>query len=328
LVLAVLVLTILLGSAAATIDVGRIFIAAERAQSVADSAALAAIPVLTNAPAVEREVTAMVRSNNDSPGGFKVVCRGFNDPTGSDLLLYAPGSTLPGGAVAAGALNSGLSVTCHIYVPHTFARIYGADGAMVSRQATVVKGAMGGGVVTPMWIAENTPVVIGQQQNLLMGKSSIPGNFGFLDLPDGADMSWYDALAGRPFTPATQEALTVGLGDIVDGYTGLSVGLWQRALEERIERAQQAPWTGQTWNTSNPENPRVMLIPMVTYLTDNGTNATYRIERFAAFWLDGIAKHPDGKIKAINGTFMNYETVGMVAPDLNPPSVIAYGLYR
>jgi len=328
LVLLVLALMILLGSAAMTIDVGRIFIAAERTQSVADAAALAAVPVLGNGPAVEQAVLASVRVNNESPGGFKVQCQGLNARGEPDVTLYGPGSTLPDGTVVTGPLTSGVTVTCHIYAPHTFAHIYGADGAMVTRRATVLKGAMGGGLCTPMWIAATTPVVEGQTQNVFMGHTGIPGNFGWLDIPREADMRWYDIISGEPFTTATREALTFGLGDVVDGLTGVAVGRWQHALRERIERAALAPWTGQTWNNCAPDNPRVMLIPMVTYLGESGTNALYRIERFTAFWLEGTTTGgAAGSVKVITGRFIHYETSGIVAPDLGPPSAIAYGLY-
>jgi hypothetical protein len=329
LVLVILGLTCLLGAAALTIDVGRLFLAAERAQSVADAAALAAIPALGDGPATERAVMDMVQANNDSPGGFKVACDGFDAPDGSDLILYGPGSTLPGGTVATSSLSRGLTVTCRIYVPHTFARVFAVEGAVVERQATVIKTAMGGGVVSPMWISATTPVAEGQSQNILMGHTDIPGNFGWLDLPDGADMKWTDVMAGDPLTPATQEAMTVTIGQTLEGLTGLGVGRWDAALEDRIASGSAGMWAGQTWNNCTPDNPRIMLVPMVTYLGESGSNATYRIERFNAFWLESTTTGGDaGSVKEITATFMGYEANGMLAPDLEPPTAVAYRLYN
>jgi hypothetical protein len=110
------------------------------------------------------------------------------------------------------------------------------------------------------------------------------------------------------------ETSFVKTGDSVFAKTGINVGLFFMALEAnnedtaRMERALWPTWSGDTWGEGNHrnDNPRILLIPMVTYLSGEGSSAEFRIEKFGAFWLEDV----QGGQKIITGRFIEFDLPG------------------
>ncbi|MEI6501489.1 MAG: hypothetical protein WCP21_10760 [Armatimonadota bacterium] len=180
----------------------------------------------------------------------------------------------------------------------------------VSREALVARGPITGASIVPMWISGPTQYSYGVSQNLYMADySTIPGNFGWLDLPSGITESWNDCLSGVPMSEADLKLLFARPGETFwSGLTGQKVGQWTSDLNSRITRAAGAPWTGETFDQHSPNNPRIMVVPMVTWLGGTGTGARFRIDRFGAFWLDQLKG--TGSNKYIYGRFLHYAIPG------------------
>ena len=304
-------LTTLLGVAALSVDVGRVMMAAQRAQDVADAAAFAGGAVLKNPDQAVAVAVQTVSANNQPHQGFPIVCSYAANSTTSDILYFPSGSTVPGFGLL-GPFAKAIQVNTHISVPYTFGRALGLTTKDITRRATAVRAPVGGCPITPMWVSHPTEYRYGEYQNLLMADgphyADIPGNFGWLQLPPDCTASWGDVLAGLPLSDADIESLFVDVGDPLYGYPGLSVGQWVSGLESRITRAIEGPWAGETWDNCSPNNPRIVIIPLVSYVSGTGSGATFQIEKFGAFWLDEV--NSSGNPKHIDGRFIRYTLPG------------------
>jgi hypothetical protein len=304
-------LTTLLGIAALSVDVGRIMMAAQRAQDVADAAAFAGGATLKYPDQALISAQQTVSANNQVHQGFPIVCNYVADSSSSDIRYFAPYTYVPSYGWL-GPYAKAIQVTTHITVPYTFGRALGLVDKSVTRRATAVRAPVGGCPIAPMWVSHPTEYHYGEYQQLLMADAphyaGIPGNFSWLALPPGVSASWRDVIAGLPLSDADVEALFVDIGDDVTGYPGLSTGQWVAGLEERIERAENGPWAGETWDNCSPNNPRILIIPLVSYLSGTGSGATFNIERFGAFYLDSASA--DGNPKHIDGRFIRYTLPG------------------
>jgi len=166
-----------------------------------------------------------------------------------------------------------------------------------------------------MWISHDTPLTPGVEINMLMADgphcAGIPGSFGFLQEPAGCTATWFELLQGYGLTPEDLETSFVNLGDSVWAKTGVDVGAFKMALVDdaglsRMERGTIGKFADDLWNKRHDDNPRIMLVPLVTYLGDTGSNAEFRIEKFGAFWLEGINQGQ----KEIFGRFIQYDMPG------------------
>jgi len=307
----VIALTAMLGAAALSVDVGRAMVAAQRAQDVADAAALAGgatLRVPTDAIVVAQQCVA---ANNEPNQGDHITCVYVPNSASSDIQYYGPYTYVPTYGWLGWAAKA-IQVKTHVTVPYTFGRALGLTETTITRRATAIRGPVGGCPISPIWISHPTEYRYGEYQNLLMAGgphyAEIPGNFGWLSLPEGVTASWRDVLAGLPLSDDDLEAMFRDIGDLVYGYPGLSVGQWVAGLESRIERAATGTWAGETWDSCSPNNPRIIIVPLVTYISGTGSGATFRIEKFGAFWLDSVTS--SGNPKHIDGRFIRYTLPG------------------
>jgi len=317
----VVALMALLGMAALTVDVGRLAIAAQVAQDIADAAALGAGPELPSEGTAQYVALSLVTANNESSGGFTATC----SPMYGDIAFWGPNDTVPGFG-ALGSAAWGMRVTVHIPIDYIFARVLGLEGATVSRSCTVVRMPVGGVPICPMWVSYDTDYLYGQEQQLLMADgphcANIPGSFGWLAPPSGENDLFLDLLRGYQIPYEDIVANYVSIGDICTATTGLSVGQWAKALDTapdglaRMDRAMWEPWAGDTFDNFHNDNPRIMIVPMCEYLGGTGDNAQFQIRAFGAFYIESI--NSKKKPYSINGRFIQYTLPGADGDPLSP----------
>ncbi|MGC9320365.1 MAG: pilus assembly protein TadG-related protein, partial [Armatimonadota bacterium] len=303
----VVALVALLGAAALAIDIGSLVVAAQRCQDVADSAALAAAASLPGATEVRTVALETVSANNTEALGWQVTC------SEADVQMLSPGEVVSNEPL--GPFAYGVEVTVHAPVDFGFARVLGLEGVTAHRSAVAVRGMVDQVPICPMWIDSATELNYGVQQELLMADGpsyeGIPGSFGFLSPPDGCTASWFELLEGYGLSEQDYQTSFVSKEDTLTAYTGVNVGGWVKALSNdkgcsRLERATDPDgnWADDTFEAYQPDNPRILLVPLVNYIGDSGTNATFEIVSFAAFWLEDVDGTTDDK--KIIGRFIDY----------------------
>ena len=312
----ILAMVALVGMAAFSMDVGRAVLAAQRAQEVADAAAIAAAsgPINQVSSTTMGRIDGIVSANN-AAGNFAV------NWASSGVTLFTGGQTVLG----YGLLNSyeeAVRVTTQVPVKYHFAPMLGIAGTTVTRQATAVRTFALGSPICPMWISYSTNLQYGVQQSLLMASAphyaNIPGNFGFL-CPVSGTNDFQTLLCGYNCSPALIIANYVTVGQIVMGQTGLATGQWESALATasdgtaRMQRAAVSPWSSDNFSTYHKDNPRILIIPMCEFLDGTGSNARFVIRKFGAFWLDSV--QTTGQ-KGITGRFIQYQLPGAMGDSL------------
>lgn len=322
-------LTAIIGAAALCIDVGRLVLARQVAQDIADAAAVSAGPLLASASDSLAVAQQSVAANTGKPG-IVFTSQYLAESSASDIIWYGPGETVPGYRLL-GPASQAMQVKCHAALAYTFGRILGFTDTSLVRRALVVRGPVLGCPIAPMWISNTTPYKYGVQQNLhntdVGTDANIPGNFGWLQLPSGCTASWSDLIAGVPQPDSVTNSLMTAAGNTVYGLTGERVGQWVQVLNERIARGDGAPWTGETFTNYSPNNPHIILVPMVSFQGGTGSNAAFRIERYGAFWLDNVDN--TGKPKSINGRFIQYVIPGAdIDPGANDTGLFTYRLVQ
>lgn len=297
----------LAGAAAMAIDLGQLVIAAQRCQDVADGAALAAATQLPYEASARTAALRVASSNNSDATGWPTEC------SSADVTFHPPGTVL--GETTLGPYAHAMNVTVHAPVEFSFARLLGLNGTTAHRSAAVVRAPVEGIPICTMWIAHNTPLNYGQQINMLMADgphySEIPGSFGFLQEPPGCTADWFKLLQAYGLTAQDLETSFVMVNSTVFAKTGVNVGNFKRALvddqgKSRMERGTTGKWASDTFTNYHPDNPRIMLVPLVTYIGDTGSNAAFNIENFGAFWLEGINQGQ----KEIWGRFIEFDMPG------------------
>jgi Flp pilus assembly protein TadG len=148
LVTACLALVVLLGIAALTVDVGRIALAKQRAQSVADAAALAAALRLPEYAEADMALTSLVAANNAEVAWPQVTV-----DTGQGVTYYEYGDEVPGYGVLE-SNESAVTVKVFVDTEYTFAGALGHRDMYIERSATA-KLTMTGGAL-PSLFAHST----------------------------------------------------------------------------------------------------------------------------------------------------------------------------
>jgi len=310
----------LLGMAAVTIDVGRLCIAAQTAQDVADAAALGGGSALPDYAAAQTIALDLGAASNETASGVQVSCSSAHD-----IQFWGPGETVPDFGLL-GNVAWGMEVSGHVPVQYTFARVFDLEGATVSRSCIVVRMPVGGVPIAPMWINYQTDYQYGQQQELLMADGphyeNIPGSFGWLEPPSGDQTEFLELLRGYNLTPEQIATNYASIDDVLYAKTGLAVGQWRKALEQssdglaRMERAMWEPWTYDTFDDFHHSNPRLVIIPMCEYLGDTGSGAQFQVHAFGAFWLESV--NAKKKPYSITGRFIDYTMPGAGGDPLAP----------
>lgn len=307
--LAAMSLVALLASLGVAVDVGRVVVAAQRAQDVADSAARAAMLQSPSADygLANRRIGDIVAANN------------VNSPVPitwdtSDVTYYSPGDYLPGWG-SLGTDAEATRVYTHINLSFFFAPAVGISGTTVTRYAIAASLPAAGAPIIPIWITETTPYQYGQEQNLLMADGphypGIPGNFGWLTPPSGSN-DFLELLQGYNVAPDLLAANSVTTGQTVWGLTGMKTGQWTAALGAsgygRLARASWPQWAGDTFADYQKDNPRLMIIPICQYVegSGSGSNAQFTIVKFGVWWLESLGSNN----KTITGRFIKYVLPG------------------
>ncbi len=319
----VVALLVIMGVAALTMDVGLLTTAAQRAQEVADAGAHGAGRHLPDAAAGRATADQLVQANNAADTGLQAVVQAYviaqdgNPTPGQDVVFYGPWETVPNFGLL-GQYAHAVTVTAHVPINFTFARALGYNSANPTRSCTVVRMPIGGVPVCPIWVSYGTDYMYGQEQQLLMADgphyANIPGSFGWLNPPSGASNTFLDLLRGYNLPEAMLTANWVQIGDVVNAYTGLSVGQWAKALDTapdglaRMDRSKWVPWTHDTFTDYRNDNPRILVIPLVEYIGGTGSGAQFVIHKFGAFYVESI--NSKKKPYSINGRFIQYTTPG------------------
>lgn len=313
-------LVALLGAAALALDVTRLHIAAQRAQAVADSAALAGVAGLPDSATARALALGTVEANNVQVPEWPAEVN-----AGDDVTYYPPGSTisdLDGGALMQlGAHASGVGVQARVRVGYAFAPVLGLDEGFRTRGAVAVQGPAGAICAVPIWISEDSNPGFGQPVDLLYDDLKHvtdipPGSFGFLDFSTPGEDWFGQLLRGYNIADEVRENAIVRIGDIVDAYTGINTGKWVSALADetgwadgtaRLERAANAPWAEESFALHSPRNPHIMLVPVVRQESGTGTGATFTVVSFAVFWLDGVARMAGGGNHCLRARFIEFQ---------------------
>jgi len=125
-----LALVALLGMAAITVDLGRAVVAAQKAQSVADAAAMAAVAYLPDTDVGDYRMESVIAANNEA-----MIWPPVNINSDEDVTYYGPGDEVPDH----GVLESGqyaITVTAHVNEEYGFAKLAGQEKLQLTRTAT------------------------------------------------------------------------------------------------------------------------------------------------------------------------------------------------
>ena len=200
----VVALMALMGMAALVFDVGRLTIAAQHVQNVADSAALAGALQLPEFGACEERLAAMVATSNEQAPVWAVTVT-----PEEDLVYYGPTQNVPD----YGVLGNGeyaITVTAHSIVNYTFARLFGINEVEVIRAATALSTGSG--------LAGDGLFFAGETRSNVTG---ITANGSNLTVEGIAHSNTKVRVNGSNFTLA--DSLIVCTGDIV--FNGSNVAL-------------------------------------------------------------------------------------------------------
>ncbi|MCE5218460.1 pilus assembly protein TadG-related protein [bacterium] len=319
----------LLGMAALSIDVTRMYVAAQRAQSVADASAFGAGGKLPDSTVATTTALSLAATNIAQAPAWPTV-------VGSeDVTYYPPGSTIfrPDGSVLTqlGGSTHGIMVKAHVQVDFAFAGVIGRATGIATRYAVVVRGAASGMQCIPMWISSGSPELgSGGPINLLKvddPKGAVPpGSFGFLDFSVSGEDWFRQLLSGYNVSEAVARAAYVQAGGVVTALTGERTGQWEHYLEQetgqyqgqaRLERAMNDP----TWSQETPEpgnysrdNPRLIQVPVVDYAGGTGSTAKFTVVGFAEMWLLDVCQGG----KKIQVQFLQYNYFSGGGGDLDP----------
>jgi Flp pilus assembly protein TadG len=290
-VLTILFLVVLLGMAAAVLDVGSWYRAQRALQATVDSAALAGAQKL---PESSGEATALANDYAAKNGGGSITVKFSSQVVQNDTITVDGTKPAPG----------------------FFAKVFGVKSVTVHAHAT----ARTGGItqakyVVPIVVDEKHPKLqcnpnpcsgateLNYQHLKANGSPNGSGNFGFINLTgdNGVGTSelgkWitngfdkylglgdYDARTGNPFSSSH-------IGDVLDARVG-----------------------------------DILLFPIYRKLTGTGTNAKYEIVGWAAFRLTGIDVH--GSNEKLFGEFVDVTwdgiqagSVGETPPDFGVKNV-------
>ncbi|MGD8237883.1 MAG: pilus assembly protein TadG-related protein, partial [Armatimonadota bacterium] len=145
----------ILGLTALALDVTRLHVAAQRAQAVADSAALAGVAGLPHFASAQGLALDAIAANNAQAPEWQAEL-----PDGEGITYYGPGSTVydpDGGAlVHLGSQAAAIGVQTRVRVNYAFAPALGLHEGVRTRGAVAVQGPAGAICAVPIWISEDS----------------------------------------------------------------------------------------------------------------------------------------------------------------------------
>jgi Flp pilus assembly protein TadG len=307
LILAVIALVAVLGAVALAVDVGRLYLTRQYLVNGCDAAALAGGMELPN----QAKATAKADEAANT-----------NGMTNHTVSFPADGITGEGATK--------IRVDGQMYVHHTFARVLGFAIRPVGAYAVVVRtGPVSGltGNVVPWGVpwydksgqpyTYNTGALytlkVGSQTDLSDGSlARTGGNF----YPLALERSLGDGSSGAK---VYNEDIKTGfdgaikVGDITSTEPGNMVGPTRQAVvsdaNSLFKQADQQPWADDTWNNYDYGNPRIVIVPIISPLSNGRTDV--EILGFAAFWVQSCVG------QEVSGYFLDYTVpnAGGTGPD-------------
>ena len=308
-VLVAVALAALLGAVALAIDVGAVVIKAQSTQGAVDAAALAAtIKDISVDPAGATARANSVITSNATETGTPLAW------TPGSIQFYYSGDTVPGFRQLTG-YEEAVTLSAREPVKFNFAPILGLNSTTVVRNATAARLFTPYGPMLPMWVGAGTQLNYGVTQDLHQTDTPgsdprVPGNFGWLVPPSGQG-DFDTLLCGYNVPEALMLANYMHVGDVIGGLTGQKTGHWMQALGTggtgRLERCTWAPWTLETtFPGTRKDNPRIVVVPLVEWVGYSGSNALWKVDGFAVFWLESVRNQ--GQDKIVRGRFVDYAT--------------------
>ena len=273
-VMTVLFLAALLGSAALVLDVGSWFREKRQLQLTADSAVLAGGQALPADPSTASALAIQFAQNNGRP------------ISSYDIAITSGYSA-----------NDTIAVQTHIDAPGFFSKLFGIDavkvGASAAARAALADQAL---YVAPMVVNKVHPLLGGsgcpcfkQETTLPFGKEGAPGAFGMLNLLGGSGTVGSSELRSEILN-GFDKYLPLGYYRSDPGAKFDSSNI-QSALDVRLGS--------------------VLLFPVFDTLTGNGENAQYHIIGWVGFHLDGYDVH--GAVTTLTGYFTRFIAKGIQA---------------
>lgn len=300
LVMAAILMVVLLGMVALTVDVGRLYLARQYLVNSCDAAALAGGIELPD----EAKATAEASE-----------CAVSNGMENHQVSFPADGMTDQGATK--------IRVDGQMTVVYSFARVLGFESGPVSAYAVVLRtgpvGWVKGNVVPwgiPWFDTEGTEyeynngtlytLKVGSQTDLDTG---LPGQVGGNFYPLALQRSLGDGSSGAAVYEHDIKwgfDGTVAVGDIVDSEPGNMVGPTKHAVsihdDSLFQRALEEPWAGQTWDDYDYGNPRIVIVPIIAPLS--GGRIGVEILGFASFWVESCTG------QEVTGYFIDYTIPG------------------
>lgn len=246
---------VLLGVVAMSVDITVFYWTWSRVQSAADSAVLAGAASLPDSPSLAiAAATAYAKTNG-------MIASEIATPT-----------------VAANNLS--ISITLTRVVPYYFGRVLGLVSSPVVAKATANlfnSGSASGAL--PIGLSVQTTYSFGQSITLHEGGVG-PGNWDSLALGcTGA--SCFSANLANGY------AGTVTVGDTLASEPGNMTGPTSTGIAARVSAGQSAD-PGGTWSDHTLTDPRVAIVPVVDWTGCNG-RCSVPVKGFAAVWITGAS---------------------------------------
>lgn len=288
-ILFALVLVVLMGFAALTVDVGSMTLTKTKLQTAADAAALAGAQDLKNAN-YDNTVISYAKLNGVPETDISV------NPTNTDPMK--------------------LEVVCTRNVKHTFARVLGfTDTTLMARAVVSVSAVKSVSGAVPLGLEDQT-LVYGETYLLKenAGAGQYHGNFGGLALGGNGANNFRNN-----FKYGYDGVLTVG--EKVDTEPGNMAGPTIDGINYRISQDPAA-----TFETVQKGSARICVVPVVDTMDVNGRKEV-TIVGFAVFFLESVVNEGHGNGNnaeaAVYGKFME-----MMVGNSTGGAETSYGAYK
>jgi hypothetical protein len=286
-----LTFTIVMGTAAITVDLGRAWVQDVRLQAAADAAALAGVRELPGGTAQALDAAQAILTTNGV------------DPAIATITIDT--TLVPGDTVRV-ELNDTLPLLFAPTIGFGPTQAIGVDAAAVAGSLGASSGVMPWGLPMP------------------------PGGFEFATSYDikvgaggGEDGNYYPIRVDGSGASTYRDAIidgsdaTVSIGDVIQTEPGNMVGPTRAALDERIGDDPNTEWTdlvdsvtGELLLETDPNNPRILLVPVTTDPGGGASDVT--VLAFAMFVIEGDGDDwDDGELE---GVFVREVTEGEFGP--------------
>jgi|LSQX01.3.fsa_nt_gb Flp pilus assembly protein TadG len=275
-----IMLAVIAGFAAISVDIGIITYAKSRLSNTVDAAALAgAQELVTNVDNTRNVVTSYIDKNN---------------------------SNLSDATITVDAINRSIEVKAKKRVNTYFAKIFGEyfkDVAATAKSKVENISAISG--CRPIAVVQQT-FAYGQLYTLKEGASGgYSGNYAAISL-GGSGAAVYESNLLNGYGG------TIAVGDIIPTETGVIAKKTERAIDTLISRCNHVPPCTYTYYNKNCD--RIIFIPVVNTLQVNGKENVL-VLGFATFFLEGAVN--SGGHTEIKGRFITYQADGETSPDIN-----------